>query len=227
MRCVVRSSGASDLSKTDGPIFAPGLVRADHVWVRTLGVRSHNHRPALFLDRDGVIIVERHYLSRPDDVALIDGAAATIAAARAHGVAVVIVTNQSGIGRGKFGWPDYRACEDRMLAILAHGGATVDMILACPHHPSGARPPYDVDHPWRKPSPGMLLAARDQLNLDLAMSNLVGDKASDIEAARAAGLPRAVHVATGHGRDERAAALALSRPGFDVIAVPSIADFVV
>lgn len=195
----------------------------DLVWARLIGRRSLSPQPALFLDRDGVIIEERHYLSDPQEVSLIAGAAEVICEQRAAGKSIVIVTNQSGIGRGKFDWDAYANVETAVLEALAASGAQVDMILACGHHPAGGHPPYHFDHPWRKPSPGMLLAARDALNIDLARSMLVGDKATDIEAARAAGLPRSTHVLSGHGAQERTAARALARLGFIVDEADSIA----
>lgn len=205
----------------------PHFLTQDGQWFRVLQVDAptpERRRPALFLDRDGVLIEERSYLSDPDGVALIEGAIPTIAAARAAGHAIVVVTNQSGIGRGFFGWPQYAAVETRMLALLERGGAGVDAILACASHPQGGKPPYDDDHPWRKPRPGMLLAAAERLELDLAASSIVGDKAADIEAGRAAGLARGFHVATGHGdAQERRAALALAGVAFQVHACPSIA----
>lgn len=199
-----------------------GSVRTDLLWTRAFGVAGVTPRPGLFLDRDGVIVEEVGYLSRPENLRLIPGAALAIVRARNAGYAVSIVTNQSGIGRRYFGWPEYEAVESRLIEALAREGASVDMILACPFHPDGV-PPYDSDHPWRKPNPGMLQAAAEQINVDLATSIMVGDKASDIEAARSAGLRSAVHVLTGHGRQERFAAMALATPDFHVTIKESIA----
>lgn len=199
-------------------------LREDLNWMRVFSEPRSNPTPALFLDRDGVIIEERGYLSSHNDVTLIEGAAQRIAERRSSGQAVVIITNQSGIGRGLLDWGTYRTIEDRMLELLAAAGATVDLILACPFHPDGGQPPYNRDDAWRKPAAGMLLQARDQLNLDLARSELVGDKSSDIKAAKAAGIPKAFHVATGHGKRERQAALALSGSDFEVFGLASIAN---
>ena len=134
---------------------------------------------------------------------LLAGAAPLIKSARSRGYAVVEITNQAGIGRGLFGWAEFACVEARLSDLLSQQNCRVDAGFACPFHPKG-RPPYDQDHPWRKPRPGMLLEASVLLNLDLSRSLLVGDKASDILAARAAGLPRAVHVRTGHGVAEEA-----------------------
>jgi D-glycero-D-manno-heptose 1,7-bisphosphate phosphatase len=183
-------------------------------------------RPALFLDRDGVIIDEVGYIARPEDVRLIDGAAAVIVAANRRGLAVCVVTNQAGIGRRMFGWREFMAVQARMLALLAEAGARLDAIYACPHIAPRHVPPAAM-HPARKPNPGMLLRAAAQLNLDLAPSWIIGDRASDMLAGRSAGLKGGVHVATGAGgsADERAAALAVAAPpGFIVKPAASIAD---
>ncbi len=106
-----------------------------------------------------------------------------------------------------------------MTELLAERGVTFDGVFACPFHPQGQGSYAAVDHPWRKPNPGMFLEAARHLNLDLRRSLLVGDKVSDILAARAAGLPRAIHVRTGHGADaaEEANSLSAISPGFEVI----------
>ena len=160
-------------------------------------------RPALLLDRDGVIVEEVGYLYRAEDVRLIPGAAETIAAANRAGVPVVIVTNQAGIGRGYYGWEDFAQVQSRLLADLVRGGAWVDMVLACPFHAEGRGAFAIDDHPARKPNPGMILAAAEALPIDLGRSWIVGDQASDLEAGRRANLAGAIHVASGHGEAER------------------------
>jgi D-glycero-D-manno-heptose 1,7-bisphosphate phosphatase len=198
-------------------------LRADLVWARPLAPAAPMPRPALFLDRDGVVIEERNYLAEPDGVILVEGAAAAIVRARERGRAIVLVSNQSGIGRGLFTWYEHKLVEDRMLDLLAEQGASLDLSLACAHHPGGL-PPYDHDHPWRKPSLGMLREAQCIINLDLERSIMVGDKASDIKAARVAGLPSAILVATGYGKNEFAAAAALATLSFRVAFHASIDD---
>lgn len=198
-------------------------LKSNLVWVNLRSELAHLPRPALFLDRDGVVIEERHYLSSANGVTLISGAPEAINRAAARGYAIVIVSNQSGIGRGFLSWDDHKAVEERLFTLLAERDANVDLSLACAHHPDGIAP-YNVEHPWRKPGPGMLLEARNLLNLDLKNSLMVGDKTSDISAARAAGLPRAFVTATGHGRDEASSATGLRRPGFTVSLIASIDD---
>ncbi len=183
-------------------------------------------RPALFLDRDGVVVEEVHYLSRPEDVRLVPGAAEAIRAANLRDIPAVLITNQAGIGRGLYGWDAFARVQKTILDRLARTGAIVDAVYACPHHAEGVEPYRHPDHPARKPNPGMLLRAGAALRLDLGASWAVGDRASDIEAARRAGLAGGVHVLDGHGSDpgERGAALALAAPGFTVAGATSIAD---
>lgn len=181
-------------------------------------------RPALFLDRDGVLVEEVNYLSRPEDAVLIPGAAATVRACNAAGIPVAVVTNQSGIGRGYFGWAAFAAVEARIRDLLAAEDAVLDAVLACAYHDAVAAPFCRPEHPWRKPGPGMLRHAAMVLNLDLGRSWIVGDKASDLEAGLAAGLAGGIAVRTGHGPDHVSASLALSGPGFSVRLLPSLAE---
>jgi D-glycero-D-manno-heptose 1,7-bisphosphate phosphatase len=178
-------------------------------------------RAALFLDRDGVIVDEVNYLHKPEDVRVLGGAAELIASANALGIPVVVVTNQAGIGRGYYGWPEFTAVQQAIDAALAP--AAVDAVFACPFHADG-KPPYDVpDHPDRKPNPGMLLRAERLLGIDLAASWFVGDTAADVEAAARAGLAGAVHVLTGHGADQREAVLAAAQPeGFELRCIEAL-----
>lgn len=160
-------------------------------------------RGALFLDRDGVVVHERHFLRDPEAIELITGAATAIARFRKLSFAIVLVTNQSGIGRGLFGWDEFFAVQARLDALLAEQMARIDMVLACPHHPTDGVGPFRRSDSWRKPEPGMILFAADTLAVDLGRSTLVGDRLSDIEAGAAAGIGRLIHVHTGHGATER------------------------
>lgn len=178
--------------------------------------------PALFLDRDGVIVEEVNYLHRPEDVALHDGAQQLISAANERGVPVIVVTNQAGIGRGYYGWDDFAAVQRTIDAALAP--AAIDAVFACPFH-ADSIPPYDIaDHPDRKPAPGMLLRAERMLGVDLAASWMVGDTAADVQAAAAAGLAGAVHILTGHGRRDRETVLASEREGFELLCVDDVVE---
>ncbi|MBT3170939.1 MAG: HAD family hydrolase [Rhodospirillaceae bacterium] len=166
-------------------------------------------RPALFLDRDGTLIELVDYLSKAEDVRPIAQAIALTAQATANNMPVIMVTNQSGIGRGYYGWHEFAAVQTAVLAVVAAGGGQIDAVYACPAMPeSGAA--------CRKPNPGMLLAAADDLSLDLSQSWIVGDAASDLAAGMRAGLRRGWLVATGYGEAERDQALHLRSGGFDV-----------
>jgi D-glycero-D-manno-heptose 1,7-bisphosphate phosphatase len=212
----------------EAPILAAGIAMAypldaDDVWCE-VSPRCSRGGPALFLDRDGVVVEEVDFLHRAKDVALCPGAAAVISAANANAVPVVLVTNQSGIGRGYYGWADFRAVQDTIQSAIAAEGAHFDAVYACPHHREGLGAFAHPDHPARKPNPGMLQRAAAALDIDTARSWLVGDRAGDIEAAERAGLAGALHVLTGHGQAERAAALALAGPHFAVRTAASIED---
>jgi D-glycero-D-manno-heptose 1,7-bisphosphate phosphatase len=155
-------------------------------------------KPAVFLDRDGTLNEEVDYLGDPEQLVMIPGAAAAVARLNARGVPVVVVTNQSGIGRGKYGWQDFAAVMSRMGTLLALENARIDAIYASPHHEKGQGHYAVADHPDRKPNPGMLLKAAEEHGLDLAGSWMVGDKAIDLEAGRRAGC-RVALVRTGYG----------------------------
>lgn len=168
-------------------------------------------RRAVFLDRDGVINTEVDYLHRIADFAFVPGTPQALARLQAAGWALVVVTNQSGIARGYYTEADYQALTAHMRAELARAGVTLDAVLHCPHLPASAGatvPAYRRDCDCRKPAPGMLLRAAAALGLDLADSVMVGDKRSDLDAARAAGVGRKVLVRSGHrpsAADEAAA----------------------
>jgi D-glycero-D-manno-heptose 1,7-bisphosphate phosphatase len=155
-------------------------------------------RPAIFLDRDGTLNEEVDFLSDPELLVLIPGAATAVARLNARGIPVVVVTNQSGIGRGKYDWVDFAAVMSRMEDLLALENGRIDAVYASPHHEE-ARGEYAVaDHPERKPNPGMLLRAAAEHDLDLSRSWMVGDKDIDLEAGRRAGC-RVALVRTGYG----------------------------
>jgi D-glycero-D-manno-heptose 1,7-bisphosphate phosphatase len=155
-------------------------------------------KPAFFLDRDGVLIEEVHYLAAPDQVRLIPGAAEAVARLNGLGIPVVVVTNQSGVARGHF--PETRVAEvhAHLDHLLADRGAAIDRYYYCPHHPTAGLGPYRVECECRKPRPGMLLRAAADLGLDLPRSFLIGDNVSDVQAGTRAGCGT-VLVRTGHG----------------------------
>ncbi|MBF0248793.1 MAG: HAD family hydrolase [Alphaproteobacteria bacterium] len=207
--------------------FPMGARFTDGIWTQALsGLDATRGRPALFLDRDGVVVEEAHYLHEPEKVRLTPRAAETVKAANARGLPVILVTNQAGVGYGYFGWDDFVAVQTRILDDLAEGGAHVDGVFACPFHSKGQGVYAHPDHPARKPNPGMLELARDVMGVDLARSWIVGDRALDMEAGRNGGLEGGVHVLTGHGsRDgERDAALAVAADGFAIHAAANLGE---
>ena len=153
-------------------------------------------KPALFLDRDGVLIEDQHHICDPDNILLCPGGKTLLNKAMQEAWPVVLITNQSGISRGYFNWQDYERITDRLLELLG-STAPLAAIYANGYGPNAPA------HSWRKPSPGMLLAAAKELNLDLHNSILIGDRLSDIEAGARSNLRYVVHILSGHGKRER------------------------
>ena len=146
-------------------------------------------RPALFLDRDGVLNEDRGYVHRWEDFCWIPGAREAVAAFNARNWWVFVVTNQSGVGRGYYPEADVLALHARMEADLAEAGARIDAFYHCPFHPEAIEDRYrHPDPPDRKPNPGMLLRAMADWPVDAARSVMVGDKAIDLEAGQRAGV---------------------------------------
>lgn len=144
---------------------------------------------AVFLDRDGVLNADSHgFIRAPDDVVLLPGAAAALARLNQAGLPVIVITNQSGVGRGYFSLAELELVHERLRTLLAAEGARFDDLLLCPHAP-------DEGCACRKPEPGMLREAAGRHGLDLARCVFVGDRSTDVLAARAAGT-RAVLVLT-------------------------------
>lgn len=159
-------------------------------------------RPALFLDRDGVLNVDTGYPAAPGDIVILDRAVSLIRAANRAGSPAIVVSNQSGIARGYFSWLDFAAVTAHIAEELEARDARLDLVLACAYHPHG-QPPLDIaDHPMRKPNPGMLLRAAALCGADLAGSVIVGDRASDMEAGRKAGLRRGLLAGSGAAAEE-------------------------
>jgi len=176
-------------------------------------------RPAVFLDRDGTLSEEIGYI-HPADLSrykLLPGASQALIRLRAAGYVLVVLTNQSGVGRGYFGAEVVDAVHARMRGLLREEGAYVDAVYYCPHHPDPlaaadngelpagrvqARPVAElcVDCDCRKPKPGLALRAAQDLGLDLAQSWMLGDKNADLGLAVSAGLKGGILVLTGYGR---------------------------
>lgn len=169
---------------------APGLL------TKVARPKHPGGRPAVFLDRDGTIIEHVHYLSNPLDVRLIPGAAGAIRRLRSAGFACVVVTNQSAIGRGMITSAQLGLIHDEMNRRLAAEDAAVDAIYYCPEAPANDDRTV-IEHSDRKPGPGMLFRAADDLTLDLDASWMIGDMISDVLAGLNAGCPGNVLVRTG------------------------------
>ena len=154
--------------------------------------------PAAFLDRDGVINLDHAYVHRWEDFVFVPGAIAAVARLAEAGFRIVVVTNQSGIARGLYTQEQYVELTRRMIGAFAEQGVDIAAVYHCPHHPSGSVEPFARDCDCRKPAPGMLLRAAAEHGLSLVDSILVGDRDSDIAAARAAGVGRAFLVRSDH-----------------------------
>ena len=146
-------------------------------------------RPAAFLDRDGVINIDRGYVSRAEDFEFVTGVFEGAAALQHLGFALVVITNQSGIGRGLYSESDLLALNRWMSDQFERHSVHIDGVFYCPHHPTEALDRYRCECDCRKPAPGMLLRAARELNLDLTRSAMFGDRVSDLHAAAAAGVP--------------------------------------
>jgi len=146
-------------------------------------------RPALFLDRDGVINVDTGYTHRPEDLTFTPTAVAGVRLANEAGRPVIVATNQSGVARGMFGLDDVHRFHDAMQRQLSAAGARVDAFYLCPFHPDATVPAFRGEHEDRKPAPGMLRRAIREWPINPRRSLMVGDRPRDIAAAQAAGVP--------------------------------------
>ena len=144
---------------------------------------------ALFLDRDGVINLDHGYVGKVEDFEFVDGILDCIRRLQTKGFQPIVVTNQSGIGRGYYSLEDFEKVTDFMLQKMREHGIAIERahVFFCPHTP-------DRGCDCRKPAPGMFLQAKKRFGIDMAASLMLGDKPSDIEAAKAAGVGRAIPV---------------------------------
>lgn len=175
-------------------------------------------RAALFLDRDGTLIEERDYLRRPDQVAFYPGVVEALRRAKAAGFRLVMVTNQSGVGRGYFTLEDVEAVHAHIQRLLQEAGAAFDRIYFAPEAP-------EQPSPGRKPSPKFLFDARDELGVDLARSHMVGDKLIDLQCGWNAGVKTSFLVRTGYGAKVERDMAAQIAPAVVVDSFPAVVDF--
>ncbi|WP_405367119.1 D-glycero-beta-D-manno-heptose 1,7-bisphosphate 7-phosphatase [Ruminobacter sp.] len=155
-------------------------------------------KAAVFLDRDGVINVEKDYVCTIDEFEFIEDSIEALKIIQDKGYALVVVTNQSGIARGYYTEEDFLKLTEWMDWCLIDRGVTLDGIYYCPHHPEKGIGKYKVDCNCRKPKAGLIFDAVKQLDIDLGRSVMVGDKVSDIECGKNAGIKRNYLVRSGH-----------------------------
>ena len=142
---------------------------------------------AIFLDRDNTLIEDAGYISNPDQVKLLDGVAEALIEFGAMGYKLIVVSNQSGVARGIVTEKVLGEIHNRLKQLLAEKGVYLDRIYYCPYHPDGVIPKYRKESDWRKPNPGMLLAAAEELDINLGQSWVIGNSGRDIEAGLRAG----------------------------------------
>lgn len=145
-------------------------------------------RLALFLDRDGVINIDKEYIYKIKDIEFLDGIFDLISYAKKLGYLIIIVTNQSGIGRGIFSEEDFQIVNNWMLQKLAENEASIDKVYYCPNHPTEGIGKYKKFDDRRKPNPGMIFEAAKDYNIDLSNSIMLGDNISDMEAGFLSGI---------------------------------------
>ncbi len=164
---------------------------------------SAARRPAVFMDRDGTLSHEVGYVNHPDRLRLYPWAVEAVRAVNRAGWLAVLVTNQAGVTRGYFPLEVFEEVQRSLVAELEAGGARLDGVYACLHHPSAGQPPYRQDCDCRKPRPGMLRRAQAELGADLGRSWVVGDRHGDLQLAWGVGA-RGAMVRTGYGQGELA-----------------------
>lgn len=155
-------------------------------------------RPALFFDRDGVLLEDTNYLSNPQKVAILPGAKNLLKYSRELGWLNIVITNQSGIGRGFYEWEEYELVTKKMLKELGDPHC-IDGIYANGEKPSE----INYSKSWRKPSPNMIFEAESIFKIDINQSIIIGDRLTDLLCGKRAGIKKFVHVLTGHGINER------------------------
>lgn len=158
-------------------------------------------KPAIFFDRDGTLNEEIGYAKDPARIRLLPGAPEAVAIARQAGFLTVIISNQSGIARGLMSEDQAQSVNRRVVELLLAFGSTIDGVYYCPHHPQGKVEKFSIACACRKPQPGLLQQAASELGINLKESFVIGDKASDVESAAAAGA-MGILVRTGYGNDQ-------------------------
>lgn len=181
-------------------------------------------RKAVFFDRDGTIIEDMDYLSDPNGVRLIKGAAYAIRILSEAGYFIVMVSNQSGVARGMFTIYEVQLVNERVEVELEKAGSRLDAVYFCPHYDKGSVPAYSFSCACRKPRPGMGLRAAQEHELLLSESYMIGDKYSDVEFARNCGMKNGILVRTGHGMEQT---LLLSDYGMEAADIYAAAKMII
>ncbi|NLV91779.1 MAG: HAD family hydrolase [Firmicutes bacterium] len=153
---------------------------------------------AVFMDRDGTITKEVGYVNHPSRLELLPNSAEAIRLLNQHGLLAIVATNQAGVARGYFPEERIHQTHQRLEDLLAAEGAKLDAIYYCPHHPRVGEGSYRQECQCRKPNPGMLLQAQEELDVDLSRSYMIGDKITDVEVAHRVGA-KGIFVLTGYG----------------------------
>ena len=148
---------------------------------------------ALFLDRDGVINKDKNYVYKIDDFEFNKEIFGLVRNARKCHLKIIVITNQSGIGRGLYSIEDFKKINSWMLGVFERENANIDKVFYCPNHPTEGKGEYMKDDYDRKPNPGMIFKAKKEFNLSLKNSLLIGDRETDIQAARNAEIGQIIH----------------------------------
>ena len=175
-----------------------GKNKSKIIFEENIFLNNHYSTSAVFLDRDGVLIEDCHYIKSPKDVRLCPGVKDFIRFFNKKSVPIVIVTNQSGISKEYLSWSDYQKVTEKLISLIGEPNP-ITAIYANSY--TSASPEKN----WRKPNPNMILQASNDLNIDLKRSILIGDRETDLEAGFRANIPTVFHVLTGHGKKERKA----------------------
>lgn len=157
---------------------------------------------AVFLDRDGTIVEDVGYMASPEQIKFIPGAIEAIKMLNEAGYKVVVISNQAGVARGLVTEDMLQTIDKTLHKWILNGGAHLDGMYYCPHHPEHGVYPYKQACLCRKPHPGLIKRAHRDLNIDLSQSYMIGDKASDVEAGKRAGA-KTIFVTTGRGEEEK------------------------
>ena len=173
------------------------LIDGLGLWSELISINNdYKDKPAIFIDRDGTLIEDTGYLYDPIKVKLIKFASFFIKKCNSENIPIIVVSNQSGIGRGYYTWKDFYEVEKSIRKKLRNENAYLDMVCACAFHERGLTEYKNDKKLWRKPNPGMLLKAEEVLKIDLSKSWIIGDKLSDIDAGYNAGLCGGIYLSS-------------------------------